>query len=1112
MSCLNQSFFYINFRVNSGLGLLLFLVGCDPSDSSPEISVEPFLQVVEGQPVELTVKPASSSYLEFHWEQLTGPEFAIQDSNQQSIVAIAPLVSEDRMSLFSVEVRNSLGKKTQANVEVLIINENSVPVLSTKQQIETGEYRQLTLSAEAYDPDGEHVEITWRQELENGAQKLEVLEKTPDSITVQIPKLDVETRFNFVVEAIDSHGSMIHQNVQVNGFPVLSGRVIDEPIASASLFYKNWNNEELFSLGLSDDAGRFEVLLRNDQKDIEVIANGGVLNNQNFEGQLKAICRFEQRSSCNLTPVTTLIAQYANDKGILNITELSQYRENLEAVLGPLEPDPFIQVRPDIDVAALRSFFGDNGSLLDVWIEQVLTYVEQPNNHSSQNNISSWFQNSNQSPSVSLSGPKQAEAGSTVVLTALALDPEQSDLRLSWQQTQGPVVSFDITQNDELTFISPELIQEERLFFEVQVEDDVGLTANANISLTVLPIAIKPPNVSPTVSAGNHQTVDEATSVTLNASASDDDGSIAAYQWTQTAGTTVLLSGATTASASFTAPTLTSAETLRFEVMVTDNENATTSAPVSVLVEPVNALPTVSAGNHQTVDEATSVTLNASASDDDGSIAAYQWTQTAGTTVLLSGATTASASFTAPTLTSAETLRFEVTVTDNENATTSAPVSVLVEPVNALPTVSAGNHQTVDEATSVTLNASASDDDGSIAAYQWTQTAGTTVLLSGATTASASFTAPDVTSPEDIVFTVDVTDNEGGTAQAQITVTIVNNNAPIASAKAPLQVKSGRSAQLDATESIDDESISLSFDWVQTDSTGTAITLTDDSSAQPSFIAPTVTTSIAVQFQVSVTDEGGKSDSASVNFILSPDDSAFAPMNDTGFALCGDYAYGAARSGNHQNNLDCADSTDVESDPIPEDQDGHFGRDINFSDSTDGARGFSFVKLDANGSPLDANATSWDCVYDAVTQLVWEVKTNDGGLQDSTHSYTWYNTDADTNGGGVGSETGGVCADLTHCNTQEYQAAINAEQLCGLTTWRMPAYIELLGIQDLSQSNPAIDVNYFPNTQGTWHWTATPASFHNDWAWTLTFDLSNTLGPVDFKASAYPIRLVADFP
>ncbi|MCM2681558.1 PKD domain-containing protein, partial [Echinimonas agarilytica] len=187
------------------------------------------------------------------------------------------------------------------------------------------------------------------------------------------------------------------------------------------------------------------------------------------------------------------------------------------------------------------------------------------------------------------------------------------------------------------------------------------------------------------------------------------DGSIAAYQWTQTAGTTVLLSGATTASASFTAPTLTSAETLRFEVTVTDNENATTSAPVSVLVEPVNALPTVSAGNHQTVDEATSVTLNASASDDDGSIAAYQWTQTAGTTVLLSGATTASASFTAPTLTSAETLRFEVMVTDNENATTSAPVSVLVEPVNALPTVSAGNHQTVDEATSVTLNASASD-------------------------------------------------------------------------------------------------------------------------------------------------------------------------------------------------------------------------------------------------------------------------------------------------------------------------------------------------------------------------------------------------------------------
>ncbi|MEE1673905.1 DUF1566 domain-containing protein [Agarivorans aestuarii] len=1039
--------------------------------------------------------------------------FEIADPKQQTIAATAPSVTANQTALFRVEATNVAGLKSQASVEVLIINENSAPVLLTNQFIETGEHRQLTLSAEAYDPDGDVVDISWRQELVNNTQMLEVLERRSKSITLQIPELELATVFNFVVEAVDTQGSITQREVQVNGFPVLSGRVVDEPIAFAPLLYKNWNDDELLSLGQTDDLGRYEVLLRNNQQDIEVVTNGGTLNNRNFEGQLKAICRFEQRSSCNLTPISTLVSQYANSKNLENIAELPQLLENLEALLGPLEPDPFIQARPDIDVAALRVLFSDDGSQILTWVEQVLTYVEQPNDSPLQNNISSWFESSNQKPSVSLSGPTQVAGDSSVVLTASAIDPEQTNLEFTWQQTQGAAVSFETSQNNELTFIAPKLLQEEQLSFAVQVKDDAGLTASANLSLTVLATNIETPNIPPTVSAGSNQTVDEQTPVTLTASASDTDGSIASYQWTQTAGTTVTLSVATTASASFTSPTLISAETLTFEVTVTDNENDSASAQVSVLVEPVNALPTASAGSNQTVDEQTPVTLTASASDTDGSIASYQWTQTAGTTVTLSGATTTSASFTSPTLISAETLTFEVTVTDNENDSASAQVSVLVEPINALPTVSAGSNQTVDEQTPVTLTASASDTDGSIASYQWTQTAGTTVTLSGATTASASFTSPEITSSENLSFTVDVSDNEGGTAQASITVTVVNNNAPVANAEAPLQVKSGSTIQLDATTSTDVESASLIYDWVQTDSTGVVASLTDSSSAQPSFIAPAVSTSLTLQFQVTVTDDGGKSDNASLTLIVSPDDSAFAPINDTGFSLCGDYAYGAARSGNHQNNLDCADSTDVEGDPIPEDQDGHFGRDTNFADSTDGVHGFSFIKLDANGSALDVDATSWSCVYDTVTQLVWEVKTNDGGLQDSTHSYTWYNSDTDTNGGGLGAQSGGVCADLTNCNMEEYQAAINAEQLCGLTTWRMPTYIELFGILELGQANPAIDTAYFPNTQGALYWTSTPNSFNPSWALSVTFDLTLTpSAPAGFKTSPNPVRLIAELP
>jgi len=61
-------------------------------------------------------------------------------------------------------------------------------------------------------------------------------------------------------------------------------------------------------------------------------------------------------------------------------------------------------------------------------------------------------------------------------------------------------------------------------------------------------------------------------------------------------------------------------------------------------------------------------------------------------------------------------------------------------------------------------------------------------------------------------------------------------------------------------------------------------------------------------------------------------------------------------------------------------QDCDYGRDENpFMNSDDnGHAGFNFVKLSSAGAELSADATSWDCVQDNITGLVWEVKTDDG--------------------------------------------------------------------------------------------------------------------------------------
>lgn len=203
------------------------------------------------------------------------------------------------------------------------------------------------------------------------------------------------------------------------------------------------------------------------------------------------------------------------------------------------------------------------------------------------------------------------------------------------------------------------------------------------------PDPVDPVNVAPSANAGADQTVDEQESVTLDASASSDsDGSIATYTWSQTAGTNVTLSDTAISMPEFTAPTLVEAETLTFQLTVTDNENGSATDSVNITVNPVNALPTADAGTEQTVDEQTTVILDASAStDSDGNIARYAWLQSAGTDVMLSDSTQVAPTFQAPDVDAVETLTFELTVEDNEGGTDSASVNIFVNPVeeNAVP-------------------------------------------------------------------------------------------------------------------------------------------------------------------------------------------------------------------------------------------------------------------------------------------------------------------------------------------------------------------------------------------------------------------------------------------
>lgn len=111
-------------------------------------------------------------------------------------------------------------------------------------------------------------------------------------------------------------------------------------------------------------------------------------------------------------------------------------------------------------------------------------------------------------------------------------------------------------------------------------------------------------------------------------------------------------------------------------------------------------------------------------------------------------------------------------------------VTIRVPSVNLPPVANAGPDQTVLEQSSVTLNATASNDpDGTIASFQWTQTSGPIVLLNAANTATPTFTSPDILADTNMSFSVVVTDDQGATASDNVLITvqsvIIDNTAPI---------------------------------------------------------------------------------------------------------------------------------------------------------------------------------------------------------------------------------------------------------------------------------------------------------------------------------------------
>lgn len=278
-------------------------------------------------------------------------------------------------------------------------------------------------------------------------------------------------------------------------------------------------------------------------------------------------------------------------------------------------------------------------------------------------------------------------------------------------------------------------------------------------------------------------------------------------------------------------------------------------------------------------------------------------------------------------------------------------------------------------------------------------------------------------------------------------------------------------------------SLSSSSSSISSNSQSSSVLSSTATSSSTASSSSSIASSSQSSFSLSSVEASSQASASSFASIL---------LNDTGIELCGG-TYGA-------NDQTC---------PVEgySGQDGDYGRDAQaraggLTKIGGGVAGFDFTKLDENGNSLAANASSWACVRDNHTKLIWWV--NQGG------TYTWYDPDSSNNGGDEGAQNGGNCT-TGACDTYALIQYSQSNKPCGADNWRLPTRLELLGIMhngywgEVGTWGYGVDTDFFPAIRELWSSQTDARTKHSAWIVNFTPSYLN-LGSKSSPMAAWLVR------
>jgi RHS repeat-associated protein len=405
----------------------------------------------------------------------------------------------------------------------------------------------------------------------------------------------------------------------------------------------------------------------------------------------------------------------------------------------------------------------------------------------------------NQAPTVDAGADQTVELPAGASLAGSVSDdgqPAGSTLRTTWSQTGGQGTA---TFADASSLTSAVTFSAAGSYTLTLSATDGEATVTDSVVITV-----QPENRPPAADAGDDQFVVLPGAATLSGSASDDGwpaGSTLTTAWVQVSGP----SSVAFADPARTTTTATVAVAGVYVLRLTASDGrGSASDDVTVTFDPENQPPAVSAGADQMVELPGRATLTGSVSDDGwprSSTLTSQWSKVSGPGNVTFADETQPA--TIASFSDVGTYVLRLTGSDG-SASGSDDVTVVVDPFNEPPVVSAGADQAVELPNGASLAGSVDDDGwprGSVVTSAWTFVSGPGVVTFADVTKPATIATFET--PGTYVFRLTATDGRESVSDEATVVVYPQNQPPTVSAGPDQQLRLPAGANLAGTAADD---------------------------------------------------------------------------------------------------------------------------------------------------------------------------------------------------------------------------------------------------------------------------------------------------------------------